>query len=57
MDHMSILGDNIQLIAHEKAGIIKKDIPVLTSEKKKNILKYFKDISKKEVRLFLQICT
>ena len=46
MDHMSILGDNIQLIAHEKAGIIKKDTPVLTSEKKKNILKYFKDISK-----------
>ena len=30
MDHMSILGDNIQLIAYEKAGIIKKDTPVLT---------------------------
>ena len=35
MDHMSILGDNIQLIAYEKAGIIKKDTPVLTSEKKR----------------------
>lgn len=29
MDHMEILGDTIEKIAEEKAGIIKKDVPVL----------------------------
>jgi dihydrofolate synthase/folylpolyglutamate synthase len=31
-DHMNILGDTLQLIAAEKAGIIKKDIPVIIGE-------------------------
>ena len=29
MDHMEILGDNLEQIAKEKAGIIKKDVPVV----------------------------
>lgn len=29
MDHMEILGDTIEKIAEEKAGIIKKDVPVI----------------------------
>ena len=45
MDHMNILGDDIMSIAQEKAGVIKKNTPVLTSEKKKHILKYFEQFS------------
>jgi len=32
MDHMNILGDTLEEIAQEKAGIIKKEIPVVISE-------------------------
>lgn len=32
MDHMNILGDSIEEIAREKAGIIKKDTPVVIGE-------------------------
>ncbi len=41
MDHMEILGDTIQKIAKEKAGIIKKNIPLITApqiQKVMNIL-------------------
>ncbi|WP_140938531.1 bifunctional folylpolyglutamate synthase/dihydrofolate synthase [Sphingobacterium lumbrici] len=32
MDHMNLLGDTIQEIAHEKAGIIKANTPIVISE-------------------------
>jgi dihydrofolate synthase/folylpolyglutamate synthase len=32
MDHMNILGDTPELIAYEKAGIIKKHVPVIIGE-------------------------
>jgi dihydrofolate synthase/folylpolyglutamate synthase len=32
MDHMNLLGDTVELIAAEKAGIIKKNIPVVIGE-------------------------
>src|SRR6266404_818677 len=31
-DHVNILGDSLEKIAYEKAGIIKKDVPVVTGE-------------------------
>ncbi|HTF80259.1 MAG TPA: folylpolyglutamate synthase/dihydrofolate synthase family protein [Cytophagales bacterium] len=31
-DHVAILGDTIEKIANEKAGIIKKDVPIVVSE-------------------------
>ncbi len=34
-DHMNILGNSLQEIASEKAGIIKQNIPVVVGEKKK----------------------
>ena len=37
MDHMEILGNNLRLIANEKAGIIKSGIPVVIGEKQNNI--------------------
>lgn len=46
-DHMNILGDTLEKIAYEKAGIIKKDIPIITTARKPEVLNVLKDISKK----------
>ena len=43
MDHMNILGDTIQEIAGEKAGIIKPGVPVIVSEKQEEIVSVFVD--------------
>ncbi len=44
-DHMNILGDTIEEIAFEKAGIIKQCIPVITTETKLNVLNVIKKIA------------
>jgi dihydrofolate synthase/folylpolyglutamate synthase len=40
-DHMNILGDTLQKIAWEKAGIIKPDIPVVVGEKQEETAPVF----------------
>jgi len=40
-DHMNILGDSLEKIAKEKAGIIKKDIPVVIGEAEGEIKSVF----------------
>lgn len=40
-DHMHLLGDTLEKIASEKAGIIKEDIPVVIGEADKTILPVF----------------
>jgi dihydrofolate synthase/folylpolyglutamate synthase len=40
-DHMNMLGDTLQLIAGEKAGIIKPGIPVVISERQSEIADVF----------------
>jgi dihydrofolate synthase/folylpolyglutamate synthase len=40
-DHMNILGDTLQLIAAEKAGIIKQGIPVIIGEHQPDIASIF----------------
>jgi dihydrofolate synthase / folylpolyglutamate synthase len=40
-DHMAILGDTLELIAYEKAGIIKPGIPVVIGEKQEEIAEVF----------------
>lgn len=47
-DHMEILGDTLDKIAFEKAGIIKKNIPVFTIEDKEECLKVFNDVAKQK---------
>ena len=42
-DHVNILGDTLQAIASEKAGIIKPDVPVIISQKQEEIAKVFLD--------------
>jgi dihydrofolate synthase / folylpolyglutamate synthase len=43
MDHMDMLGDTLQAIAAEKAGIIKQDTPVVIGEYQPEVLQIFAD--------------
>lgn len=43
MDHMNILGDTLEAIAEQKAGIIKENSPLFTTETKSEILDIFSD--------------
>ncbi len=45
MDHASILGDSLQKIATEKAGIIKEGTPVVISEKQHEVQGVFEKIA------------
>ncbi len=47
-DHMNILGDRLELIAAEKAGIIKPGIPVIIGEYQPEIADVFIDKAKQE---------
>jgi dihydrofolate synthase/folylpolyglutamate synthase len=42
-DHKDILGDTLDKIAFEKAGIIKTEIPVIVSERQENVRLVFED--------------
>jgi dihydrofolate synthase/folylpolyglutamate synthase len=42
LEHTAILGDTLELIAEEKAGIIKQGIPIITAEKKPSVQAVFK---------------
>lgn len=41
-DHMDLLGDTLEKIAYEKAGIIKNKVPVIISERQSGIEEVFK---------------
>ncbi len=43
LDHTAFLGDTVELIAGEKAGIIKPGTPVVIGEAQGSVLKVFKD--------------
>ncbi len=43
MDHMNLLGDTLEKIASEKAGIIKQGIPVVIGEAEGSVKKVFQD--------------
>ncbi len=40
-DHMDLLGDTLQKVAKEKAGIIKKGVPVVISETQPSVTEVF----------------
>lgn len=48
LDHMNILGDNLKDIAKEKAGIIKKGIPVILYPQKKEVEEVILKIAKEK---------
>src|SRR5690606_17157831 len=43
MDHTDVLGDTLAQIATEKAGIIKKNVPVVVSERDERIAAVFEE--------------
>ncbi|MGB5272640.1 MAG: folylpolyglutamate synthase/dihydrofolate synthase family protein [Flavobacteriaceae bacterium] len=45
LDHTDILGETLEAIAHEKAGIIKEGIPVVVSETQEETKDVFKSIA------------
>jgi dihydrofolate synthase/folylpolyglutamate synthase len=47
-DHMNMLGNTLQLIAAEKAGIIKPGIPVIIGEHQREVAQIFIDKAKQE---------
>ncbi len=44
-DHMKILGDSLEKIAWEKAGIIKEGVPVVTGETKREPLRVIEEVA------------
>lgn len=46
MDHMGILGNSLEAIAGEKAGIIKEDIPIVVSPQKESVITVFEKFAK-----------
>jgi len=52
-DHMNILGNTIAKIAREKAGIIKKSIPVIISQQKKSAKEEIERIANKKGSLII----
>lgn len=47
LDHVDLLGDNLQRIAKEKAGIIKPGMPVVISETQEELVPIFQEIASK----------
>jgi len=45
-DHMDMLGDTLEQIAFEKAGIIKRGVPVLIGEKQSKTTEVFKEVAR-----------
>ncbi|WNC16697.1 folylpolyglutamate synthase/dihydrofolate synthase family protein [Brevibacillus brevis] len=43
LDHMNVLGDSLTDIAREKAGIIKPGVPVVTGERRPEVLAVFQE--------------
>lgn len=48
LDHTAILGDTIEAIAAEKAGIIKKGVPVVVSPQKQSVMRVFEEKAEQE---------
>lgn len=45
-DHMQLLGDSLEAIAMEKAGIIKEGIPVVVGEERPELIHLFQQVAK-----------
>ncbi len=53
-DHSQFLGDTVEKIATEKAGIIKQNVPVVIGETQENVLTVFREVVKtRQAKLFL----
>ncbi len=57
LDHMNILGDTVEQIAVEKAGIIKPNIPIISGEETEGVKKIISDIAFKNNSPFIDATT
>ncbi|MHB8173009.1 MAG: bifunctional folylpolyglutamate synthase/dihydrofolate synthase [Nitrospirota bacterium] len=48
MEHREYLGDTIEAIAREKAGIVKPGVPLVTSERKPGVLDYIEGVCREK---------
>lgn len=48
MDHMAVLGDTLEAIAQEKAGIIKEGCPVVSSSQQEPVVKVLEDVCRQK---------
>ena len=55
LDHMDLLGETVEKIAYEKAGIIKKNTPLIVGPNKKSVADVFKKIAKKKESKIIEI--
>lgn len=55
LEHTQILGDSLEKIAVEKAGIIKTGVPIVTSEQQPSIVELFKEIASEKNANFYEI--
>jgi dihydrofolate synthase/folylpolyglutamate synthase len=55
MEHEDVLGDTLEKIAREKAGIIKKNVPVVTAAENKKVLKVIKDVCRRKKCKFVDV--
>lgn len=53
-DHQEILGDTLEKLAYEKLGIVKKNIPLFTTEERSNLLTLFKEYATKKESSMIQ---
>jgi len=53
-DHQEILGDTLEKLAYEKLGIVKKNIPLFTTEERSNLLTLFKEHATKKQSSMIQ---
>lgn len=55
LDHIAILGDTLEKIAYEKAGIIKNGVPVISSPQEEEAFEVIEDVAKKNNTTVFQI--
>ncbi|MFA4905310.1 MAG: folylpolyglutamate synthase/dihydrofolate synthase family protein [Candidatus Margulisiibacteriota bacterium] len=54
-DHMEYLGDTLEKIAYEKAGIIKHEVPLVTAEQKPEVLEVIRRIcDSNDAQIFIE---
>jgi dihydrofolate synthase / folylpolyglutamate synthase len=55
LEHMEVLGKSLEKIAHEKTGVVKEKVPVVTAEQRPGILKYIKKVCDRHKSLLVQV--
>ncbi len=55
LDHVATLGDTVEKIAYEKAGIIKSGVPVVVAPQTDEAMRVFKEVAEQKKALLVQV--